>query len=179
MLESFYNRRRRLIIDHQSPRYSKTMQIPSILNLPDQIQVQGIIPEDYNLDQLGIVIVDHGSRRDESNQYVKQIAQMFRQQTDFKIVEAAHMELAAPDIDTAYKSCVAQGARYIVVHPYFLAPGRHWQEDIPELARMASEKHPNTACVVTPPLGIHEAMIQIMSTRVQNALPSTSETTNG
>ena len=75
------------------------MQVPSILNLPDQIQVQGIIPENYNLDQLGIVIVDHGSRRDESNQYVKQIAQMFRQQTDFKIVEAAHMELAAPDID--------------------------------------------------------------------------------
>ena len=117
MLEYFYNKRRRLIIDHQSPQYSKTMQVPSILNLPDQIQVQGIIPEDYDPDQLGIVIVDHGSRRDESNQYVKQIAQMFRQQTDFKIVEAAHMELAAPDIDTAYQSCCSS-ARYIVVHPF-------------------------------------------------------------
>ncbi len=178
MLDCFYNRQRRPIIDHQSPRYSKTMQVPSIPNLPDQIQVQGIIPEEYDSDQLGIVIVDHGSKRDESNQYVKQIALIFRQQTGFKIVEPAHMELAAPDIDAAYQSCVAQGARYIVVHPYFLAPGRHWHEDIPELARMAAQKHPNTACVVTPPLGIHEAMIQIMNTRVQNALPSTSETTN-
>ena len=122
MLESFCNRRRRLIIDHQSPRYSKTMQVPSILNLPDQIQVQGIIPEDYNLDQLGIVIVRPRIKTTKAINMLNRLLRMFRQQTDFKIVEAAHMELAAPDIDTAYQSCVAQGARYIVVYLTFPRP---------------------------------------------------------
>ena len=35
------------------------------------------------------------------------------------------MELAEPSIEQAFDKCVAQGATFVVVHPYFLAPGRH------------------------------------------------------
>jgi sirohydrochlorin ferrochelatase len=146
--------------------------------LPNQIPVQGAIPAAIEKQLLGIIILDHGSKRDESNVYVQEIARLFQEQTDFHIVEPAHMELASPDIDTAYHACVQRGAKYIVVHPYFLAPGRHWHEHIPELARMAAQKHPQTACVVTPPLGIHDAMVDIMATRIENALSPTSEITH-
>ena len=46
-------------------------QIP---NLPKQILVQGSIPEAFDRSLLGVIIVDHGSRRDESNIYVKETA---------------------------------------------------------------------------------------------------------
>ena len=143
-----------------------------IPELPSRISVQGTIPASYDPDLLAVIIVDHGSRRTESNIYVSAIARLFKENTDVKIVEAAHMELAPPDIDAAYQTCVARGAKYIVVHPYFLAPGRHWHEDIPELARMAAQKHPNTCCVVTPPLGIHPSMVDVMASRIMNALTS-------
>lgn len=143
-----------------------------IPNLPNQIPIQGSIPESYDRNLLGVIIVDHGSRRAESNVYVNEMARLFRQRADMTIVEPAHMELATPDIDEAYQACVAQGAKYIVVHPYFLAPGRHWHEDIPELVRVAAQKHPETSCLVTPPLGIHESMADIITSRIMAALTS-------
>tara|TARA_B100000945_G_scaffold320164_1_gene329396 strand:- start:2540 stop:2980 length:441 start_codon:yes stop_codon:yes gene_type:complete len=143
-----------------------------IPNLPNQIPVQGSIPESYDRNLLGVIIVDHGSKRSEGNIYVNEMARLLQRHTDMEIVEPAHMELAAPDIDAAYQSCVTRGAKYIVVHPYFLAPGRHWHQDIPELVRLAAQKHPETSCLVTPPLGIHRSMVDIIATRIMDALPS-------
>jgi len=145
-------------------------QIP---DLPKQILVQGSIPESFERALLGVIVVDHGSKRDESNIYVQEMARLFQHHADVEIVEPAHMELASPDINAAYQACVARGAQYIVVHPYFLAPGRHWHKDIPELAREAARQHPETSCVVTPPLGIHKSIIDVMATRITDALPPT------
>ena len=55
------------------------------------------------------------------------------------------MELAEPSIATAYNECVRQGALQIVVHPFFLLPGRHWDRDIPQLAAEAAAEHPHGA----------------------------------
>ncbi|MBH55621.1 MAG: hypothetical protein CMJ82_00350 [Planctomycetaceae bacterium] len=175
MFTCFYNRQRRTFVDNQShwQTYSRIIySMTEISALPARIIVQGTIPDSYDPDLLGVIIVDHGSRRTESNAYVSAITRLFQEKTEVQIVEPAHMELATPDIDTAYQTCVARGAKYIVVHPYFLAPGRHWHEDIPELARMAAQKHPDTCCVITPPLGIHPSMIDVMESRIMNALPS-------
>ena len=54
-----------------------------------------------------------------------------------------------------------QGASTVVVCPYFLSPGRHWQEDIPRLAAAAAEKHPDIAYAVTAPIGVHELVAQV------------------
>ena len=34
------------------------------------------------------------------------------------------------------------GATTVAVSPFFLSPGRHWQEDIPTLVKEAADKHP-------------------------------------
>ena len=138
--------------------------------LPLRIDVQGDWPGAHRPGQLGIIVVDHGSRRDESNQYIIEIATLYQQQTEAAVVEPAHMELAQPDIAAAYDRCVKQGAKYVVVHPYFLAPGRHWHEHIPALSKAAAARHPETACIVTAPLGLHHLMIDIMHDRIQQAV---------
>ena len=53
---------------------------------------------------------------------------MFREQTGRQVVELAHMEIAEPSIDVAFTRCVEQGATIVAVSPFFLSPGRHWQE---------------------------------------------------
>ena len=79
------------------------------------------------------------------------------------------MELATPDIDSAFTRCVEQGATFVVVHPYFLGPGRHVSQDIPRLAAAAAETH-NVGFLVTEPLGLHPAMMSVIGDRIDAAL---------
>lgn len=119
---------------------------------------------------LGIVLVDHGSKRDEANALLEDVAQLFRGISGAAIVEVAHMELAEPTIAQAIARCVAQGARRIVVHPYFLAPGRHSTTDIPRMVTEAAAQHPGLAYSVTAPLGLDPRMSEIILARVEESL---------
>lgn len=119
---------------------------------------------------VGIVVVDHGSRRDESNRLLEEVVAMFQRLSGAAIVEPAHMELAEPSIATAFGRCVERGAELVVVFPYFLSPGRHWNEDIPRLAAEAAADHPGVRHIVTAPLGLHETMAQIMQDRIAHCL---------
>lgn len=123
-----------------------------------------------NRENLGIIIVDHGSRRTESNNLLLEVVELFRQTAGYQIVEPAHMELAEPSIADAFQNCVDQGATRIVVHPYFLSPGRHWHEDIPRLASEAAANHPGTTHLVTAPLGLHPLMAKVMQERIETCL---------
>jgi sirohydrochlorin ferrochelatase len=116
------------------------------------------------------MIVDHGSRRAESNEMLLEVADLFAQATGYPIVEPAHMELAEPSIRTAFARCVARGARTVVVHPYFLLPGKHWTEDIPALAAAAAADHPGVQYAVTAPLGLHPLMARIIDERIAETL---------
>lgn len=121
-------------------------------------------------EKLAIVIVDHGSRRAESNDLLLEVVQQFREASDYAIVEPAHMELAEPSIADAFTKCVQQGATRIVVHPYFLSPGRHWHEDIPNLAAEAAANYPGLSHQVTAPLGPHPLMLKIIEERIEDSL---------
>lgn len=121
----------------------------------------------------GVIVVDHGSRRDESNRMLEQFVEVFRQRSPWPIVEPAHMELAEPSIATAFDRCVDAGAHRVVVCPYFLLPGRHWHEDIPRLTAAAAQKHPGIAFMVTAPIGLHPMMLDVIQSRIDHCLLQT------
>lgn len=118
----------------------------------------------------GVIIVDHGSRRKESNLMLNQFVEMFREKTKYPIVEPAHMELAEPSIKDAFGLCVKQGAQRIIVTPFFLSPGRHWNQDIPHLTAEAAEEHPGISYIVTAPIGLHELLVDILTDRIKHCL---------
>ncbi|HIE95965.1 MAG: CbiX/SirB N-terminal domain-containing protein [Fuerstiella sp.] len=117
-----------------------------------------------------VVIVDHGSRKPASNEMLYQATKIFAAQSNYAIVEPAHMELAQPDIATAFRKCVEQGAARVVVFPYFLSPGRHWSEDIPGLVTEAARPFPDVAWLVTAPFGLHPKMSSIIDDRIRHCL---------
>jgi len=127
-------------------------------------------PGGFDPRSTGIVIVDHGSRRADSNQRHEAFVAAWRMESGCPIVEPAHMEGAEPSIATAFDACVAAGAGTVVVAPYFLWPGNHWDRDIPELAAAASAAHQGIRYVVTAPLGPHLLLMQIVADRITSCL---------
>ncbi len=119
---------------------------------------------------LGIVVVDHGSARAEANRRHEAFIASWRATAPARIVEAAHMELAEPSIATAFDACVRAGATTVVVAPYFLWPGRHWDHDIPELAAAAAASHPGVRHLVTAPLGPHASLLDLVGLRIDHCL---------
>lgn len=121
-------------------------------------------------DPLGIVVVDHGSRRAESNQALEQFVERFALRSGFDIVEPAHMELAEPSIQTAVKRCADRGATKVVICPFFLLPGKHWTGDLPRLAQEAAAGIPGVQVLVSAPIGGHDLLIDLLRDRVQHCL---------
>lgn len=120
--------------------------------------------------RLGIILVDHGSRRAASNALLEEVARLYAARSGRCLVEAAHMELAEPSLAVAFDRCVARGAELVIVHPYFLLPGRHADADIPRLAAEAAARHPGVEVRVTAPLGLHPALADVIEARVTEVI---------
>lgn len=119
---------------------------------------------------IAVIVIDHGSRMPAANEMLDGVVRMYRDAAGAAIVEPAHMELAAPTLEDAVARCVKQGARTIVVHPYFLAPGRHSTGDIPAMVAALAPAHPGIRFRVTEPLGVDALMAQVMHRRIIDAL---------
>jgi sirohydrochlorin ferrochelatase len=116
-----------------------------------------------------ILLVDHGSRRAEANALLEEVADQIRKRTAESIVEVAHLEIAQPGIGAGIEACVEKGATRIIVHPFFLGPGRHTSEDIPAQVERAAQKHPSVEIRISEPLGSHAALIDVILDRVSDA----------
>lgn len=126
---------------------------------------------------LAIVLIDHGSRRPEANAQLEELAQRVASLRPGVLVRTAHLELVEPNLAQAIDECVAAGARSLVIHPFFLAPGRHTTEDIPRQTAEARKRHPDVSIETTDPLGLSDAMVGIVLTRIDDTLPGGSPET--
>lgn len=119
----------------------------------------------------GVIIVDHGSRRAESNRMLEEVARLFaeRFRDEHPIVEPAHMELCEPSIESAYRRCVERSATRIICLPFFLSYGKHWTRDIPSLLSQAAALFPGTTYQLVEPLGIDELMLELLAKRLRES----------
>ena len=117
-----------------------------------------------------ILLVDHGSRRPESNAQLEEIARLVHAKGEpGLVVRCAHMELAPPTIAEGFAACVEAGASFVVVHPYMLAPGRHAIEDIPRMVAEAAKAFPSVRFAVSAPLGVHAGLADAVLDRCRDA----------
>jgi len=119
--------------------------------------------------KMALLLVDHGSVRAEANALLAEVARLVQEFSALKIVEYAHMELAEPTIAQGFDACVAAGAETVIVHPYFLAPGRHSTQDIPRLVAGAAARHPGVRYSVSEPLGLHPKIAEVVLERAARA----------
>lgn len=107
-----------------------------------------------------LLIIAHGSRRQASNDEVRQLAARVRDlhSSSFQHVEVAFLELAEPSIAEGLSRCVVQGASEIVAFPYFLAAGTHVTQDIPEAIASFRDLYPHIQVHLTRHLGAAEML---------------------
>lgn len=116
----------------------------------------------------GVIVVDHGSRREASNLAFEAFVKQFESESGYDVVEAAHMELAEPTIPQAFRKCIELGATSIVVCPFFLLPGRHWSQDIPQLTAEAAKPFPGVPFFVSAPIGGHRLLVDLLVDRIEH-----------
>ena len=121
-----------------------------------------------------VLVVGHGSRREEANEDVRQAAQHIRACGRFPLVVAAFLEIAHPTIAEGFAHLVELGAKHVVVHPYFLSPGRHTRGDIPVEVRVAASSS-NVTYQITEPLAAHPRVIDASIERIRETITAKHE----
>lgn len=114
-------------------------------------------------------MVDHGSRLASANTEFERLVRELATRKGFAICEPAHMELAPPTIAEAFERAVAAGADEILVHPYFLAMGRHASEDVPAQCVAAAARWPHVRWSLTAPLGTSPLIFDAIGERIEDA----------
>jgi sirohydrochlorin ferrochelatase len=110
-----------------------------------------------------LLLVAHGSRRDASNDEVRDLTRQLRKADGrFQHVACAFLELAEPSIPDGLRAAIAAGAGEVVVLPYFLSAGRHVVTDIPAEVAVVQAEHPEVPIRVAPYLGAAEGLAQIL-----------------
>jgi uroporphyrin-III C-methyltransferase len=114
----------------------------------------------------GVLIVGHGSHRQEANEDVREAARRIAERGGFDLVEAAFLEIEHPNISEGFARLVQRGAREITVHPYFLSPGRHTRGDIPVEVQQAASQQIGINFRITEPLSAHLLVIEASVERI-------------
>jgi len=87
----------------------------------------------FNSKNTGILLISHGSRLPIASETINKLAEMYREETDFK-VGVGYMEIKTPNIPEAMDELV-KGTKIdtVIAVPVFLAHGIHTTRDIPKI----------------------------------------------
>lgn len=102
----------------------------------------------------GVLILGHGSRRQDANEGLKQLAAMVQANLGMQVVPA-YFQFARPSLDEGVASFVNDGVKEIIIVPSLLFPGIHLKEDIPEALEKLKQQYGSEVCFhLTPPIGL-------------------------
>ena len=101
------------------------------------------------------------------------MAAFMRERGDAPIVEPGYLNYSLPPFAEAVESCVQQGARRIVVAPYFLVAGKFVQVDLKPKIEAAREKFPDVQFHLAGAMTSHPALANaIIECAQRAALPA-------
>lgn len=119
-----------------------------------------------------ILLVGHGSRDPEGNRELMEFARAVAEKApENTVVETCFLELTRPSIAEGVTACVDKGATRVVLVPIILFAAGHAKIDIPNAIDRAKIRYPQVEFVYGRPIGVHEKVVQIMQTRLQEAQP--------
>ena len=112
-----------------------------------------------------LLLIAHGSRNAVANDDLFAIAEELRQAGFYAIVEASFLELAEPTIGIAGERCVSQGAKRVILLPYFLSAGVHVRRDLQEHRDRLMQQFAGVKFVLAEPIGRHPLLTEVVMQR--------------
>jgi sirohydrochlorin ferrochelatase len=113
-----------------------------------------------------LLVIAHGSRQAEANADLHFVVDGLRRR-GWDVAEPAFLELAEPSIDEAGRRCVEQGARRVVLLPYFLSAGVHVQRDLAAARGRLAALYPGVEFRLAEPLGRHPLLLDVLAERAR------------
>jgi len=119
-----------------------------------------------------LLLVAHGSRREQSNDEIRQLARQVASHTANRAdyTTCAFLELSKPSIPDGIQHCIDQGATQIEVFPYFLSKGRHVAEDVPELVSAKQESCPDVEIRISDYFGSRAAVVELLAREAASSI---------
>ena len=120
-----------------------------------------------------VVLVGHGSKLEGSSAALEQVLSELQKKESDTLFLAAFLELQSPSIPQAIELCLTQGAKEVVIIPYFVQLGRHVAHDIPSIVREAKAKNPDRNIILASYLGFDERIVGVVEERIHQARRNT------
>jgi sirohydrochlorin ferrochelatase/(2Fe-2S) ferredoxin len=115
------------------------------------------------LDDEAILLVGHGSRRERSNEQVRELAAALEGRLGLP-VDAGFLELAAPSIPDAIDGLSGAVSEITAVHLSLFAAS-HVKNDVPLAVQQARAAHPGLTINNGAHLGVHPAIVDLLDDR--------------
>jgi len=116
-----------------------------------------------------VILMGHGSRVPDAGKGMEMVAERLLGDGTFKIVETCYMERLGTRFADALGKCVEQGAKSVLLLPYFLHTGLHTRVDIPMMMRREAEKHDGIKVVFGNNLGFDELLVELVRKRINES----------
>ena len=117
-----------------------------------------------------VLVLGHGSRRQEANQMVLSLVQRLRADLHTDLVEPAFVSLASPDISTSLAALAERGCQEVFVFPLFLVEGNHLARDIPSYVQQALAGYQGMKVTLGQPLLQNPELYGLIMERLEREL---------
>ncbi|MCL4472762.1 MAG: precorrin-8X methylmutase [Actinobacteria bacterium] len=115
-------------------------------------------------DGTSLIVLGHGSRAPEAAVLLNWVASRLTVRFGARVL-AASLQFNEPTLDDCCRQLARQGARRIVVAPYFLFTGNHLQRDIPEVISQLRKELAGVEIVMAEPLGADDLLVEVVARR--------------
>jgi len=114
-----------------------------------------------------VLLIAHGSRRNEANDDLVLLAESVRARTAYPIVEIAYLELAEPTIPLGARRCIDLGAKEVLMMPFFLSAGEHVRDDLDRYRHEFGGQFDGVTFRLCEPLGLHPLLTEVVLARLE------------
>lgn len=113
-----------------------------------------------------VILLGHGSRVPDAGQSMQRLAASLKDGGRYPVVACCNMSRLGPHFEETFEALVQQGARQVLVLPYFLHDGLHIRLDIPAMMQAAAAQHPHVGLVFGPNLGFDPLLVELVERRI-------------
>ena len=132
--------------------------------------------EKGDIAKTGIIILAHGSRGEkgavEVPKVLQRIAEGVRPFLSGRVeVIGAALQFNRPSLEEAVELLLTDSVKRIVIMPYFLFPGRHITEHVPQLIENFKRRYPQVQFAIANTLGPDESFVGLTARRIAECAP--------
>jgi len=116
-----------------------------------------------------VILMGHGSNVPGAGQDMERVASILNEKYDMDLIKSCYLSRLGPNFPETLAACVSQGAKEIIVIPYFLNMGMHIRMDIPKMMQVEAEKYQDIKIIYGRHLGYDDSFADIVQKRINES----------